>query len=515
MSTSEDILDEAVAVDEATGTAGDAASAEESAPDAAAPEAPETPPDPLADGLAVTVSSDGLVAELALPPMKGAPTPDLEALVEELRSAHGLVDVDTDAVEALVAEALDSESKSTTAVVARGTEPIDGEDGTVEWLGDFFESQAIRLPNGAVDHYHHTKVSVYEGQPIVQLHPPTRGTPGRDVRGQTIKSEAGTEVDLEFDETVVRDPHDPSVLCAGRAGMVESYRGTVTVSEVQIVEAVDFATGSIDFEGAVQVRNAVAPKFSVVGTGAVIIGGPVENARVESRKTVTIEKGVLGKGDAVVVCSGDMSVGFAREAKIQCGGRFVAKKELLWCEGEVHGDLLVESGRIVGGHWRCGGRIVADELGSREEVTTILTLGEAAEQNRALRVLTRDRKKYQEQLVEFRRKYGPLLSGRIGKLDPKDRETLEHRLAMYERQASRSRKREYVLRKRLNIQRQASFVWVKSMIHAGTRLRMNGGKFVHQFQEPQPGPVGVRFDAETKTAVVEHIGLEDCATRTK
>jgi hypothetical protein len=70
-----------------------------------------------------------------------------------------------------------------------------------------------------------------------------------------------------------------------------------------------------------------------------------------------------------------------------------------------------------------------------------------------------------------------------------------------------------VLRKKLNIQRRASFLWVKTMIFAGTRLRMNGGKHVHEFKEEQPGPVCVRYDADTRSAVVEHIGLEDCASR--
>ena len=468
--------------------------------------------DPLV-GVSVWVSEDRMTAKLTLPPLRGAPTLEADAVVEFLKDEHRLVDVDADAVAEALNEASHLESEPTTVVVAVGTEPVDGVNGELEWLGDFFESRAIRLPNGAVDHYHHTKVSVYEGQPILCVHPPSKGTPGRDVHGATIKANPGVPATVEYDETVKRDPRDPNLVCAARSGMVEYYRGKITVSEVQIVEAVDFSTGSIDFEGAVQVRNSVAPKFSVIGTGAVIIGGTVENARIESKKKVTIEKGVMGKGDAVVVSAGDMSLGYARETAIHCGGRLDARRELLWCEGEVHGDMLVDTGRIVGGHWRVGGRVVADEVGSREEVTTIVTLGEAPEQNRALKVLTRDRKKYQEQLEDFRRKYDPLLSGRIGRLDPKERAALEQRKFLIERQASRARKREYILRKRLNVQRRASFLWVKTMIFAGTRLRLDGGKYVHEFKEHQPGPVSVRYDAEQRRVVIDHIGLEDATRR--
>jgi len=253
------------------------------------------------------------------------------------------------------------------------------------------------------------------------------------------------------------------------------------------------------------------PKFSVFGTGPVIIGGTVENARIESRTNITIEKGVMGRGDARLVSPGDISVGFAREATIECGGRFDARRELLWCEGQVTGDLLIETGRIIGGRWLVGGSVVADEIGSREEVTTFLTLGQPPELHRALRTLTRARKKYQEQLVDLRRLHGPLLDGRVGTLEPKQREVLEQRTFLYERRANRSRKREFILRKRLHQQRQASFVWVKTKIFAGTRLRLNGGQHLYEFTEDQPGPVCVRYDARTRAAVIEHVGLEDAS----
>ena len=211
------------------------------------------------------ISEDELSAELVLPPLRGKPPVDFQATVKALVERHRIVDVDREALHAGLEAAGLSDDAPVRCVIATG-EPAVGEDGTIEWLGAFFESQAIHMPNGAVDHYHHTKVSVYEGQPLVQIHPPTGGRPGRTVCGGTIKPVPGQPAKLEFDDSVRPDERTPDVLCAARAGMVECYRDRLTVSEVQIVDAVDFATGSIDFEGAVQVRNTVAPKFSVVGT---------------------------------------------------------------------------------------------------------------------------------------------------------------------------------------------------------------------------------------------------------
>ena len=474
--------------------------------------ASEEPAGPLAGPLSVSLSEDRLTATLTLPPLRGVAAPAAAVLVERLRGDHRLVDVDVDALECALDAALDEDEEPTSVVVARGRAPVAGENGHLEWLGDFFESRAIRLPDGAVDHYHHTKVSVYEGQPILKVHPPTAGTPGTDVTGRRIAADPGAPAPLDCDETVRRHEHDDDLVCAARPGMVEYYHEKLTIAELQVVDQVDFSTGSIDFEGAVQVRGTVMPKFSVVGTGAVIIGGTVENARVESGKNITIEKGVMGRGDAIIVCAGDLSLGFAREATIECGGRLEARREILWCEGRVQGDLLIEGGRIIGGRWVVGGSIAADEIGSREEVSTFLTLGHAAEAHRELRTLTRARKKYQEQLRDLRRRYGPLLSGAFGALDAGERAVVEQRMLLYERRANRSRKREFLLRKRLNGQRRASFVWVKSRIFAGTRLSLNGGQCLHEVTEDLPGPVCVRYDTHARKAVVEFVGLED-ATR--
>ena len=463
------------------------------------------------DDLSVTISDDRLIATLTLPPLRGAAVPAPAVLVERLRGKHRLVDVDVDAVEQALDTALDTETETTPTVVARGLAPTDGEDGHLEWLGDFFDSRAIRLPSGAVDHYHRTKVSVFEGQPILRVHSPTTGTPGTDVTGRRIAATPGAPAPLECDDTVRRHEHDSRLVCAARPGMVEYSHGELTVGDLQVVEQVDFSTGSIDFEGAVHVRGTVMPKFSVVGTDSVIIDGTVENARIESRRNVTIDKGVMGRGDAVIVCAGDLSLGFAREATIECGGRLDARRELLWCEGRVHEDLLIENGRIIGGRWIVGGSIAADEIGSREEAATFVTLGRAAGQQRELRTLTRARKKYQQQLADLRRRYGPMLSGAVGSLNANEREVVEQRMRLYERRAIRSRKREFLLRKRLHQQRHASFVWVKSRLFAGTRLGLNGGQHVHEFTEDVIGPACVRYDARTGRAVIEHVGLENAS----
>lgn len=464
----------------------------------------------LTGGFTLAIAEDRLSATITFPPLKNSRRPEQREVRRSLLTDHKLQEIDEDALTDAIAHAVRSDEQPVSRVIATGCAAIDGEDGVIEWLGDFFESHIITLPNGSVDHYRHTKVSVYEGQPLVHVHPPTKGTPGRDVCGRVLKPSEGKPAQLEHDDTVRKEQRNAEILVSARPGMVEHARGKITVSDLQIVEAVDYATGSIEFEGAVQVRNQVDPNFSVYGSGTVIIGGPVDKARIESKKNIQIDKGVMGHGRGEIVCGGDLMLGFAREATIHCGGRLVARRELLWCDGEVHGDLLCDTGRIVGGHWRVGGRLVVEELGSREEVATILTLGEAPEQNRVLHRLTRDRKAAQKQLEDFRRRYAPFLDGGVGNFTPSELEALLHRKYVFERQASRTRKREYFLRRRLVLQRRGSFAWVKTMIHPGVRLRMNGGTFLHEFLEPQPGPVCVRYDSETKELEILHRALEDC-----
>ncbi len=447
----------------------------------------------------VEISPDGMEALLFVEVRGRDRRLQVRDVVRALREDYELVSVDDEKVtEAIAVAALAEEGEALPGIcVARGMEAVEGEDGSLVWLGEFFESRAIVLPDGSVDHYHHTRSSVYEGQPLVELRPPTEGTPGRDVRGKPRPAVAGRPVTLVLDAGVAEDPDHPEIIVATRGGQVEFDHDHLGVSELLRVQEVDYSVGSIDFDGSVEVQGNVGAQFEVRGGASVKILGSVDNAEIESDRQVEILGPVLGRGEARISSGADMLLASAREAEIHCGGKLVVQGELVWCEGEVFEDLCVERGRIVGGEWKVGGKIIAAEVGSRKEVTTRIRLGESEDRARALRQLYRVRRKALEELQSFARHHAANLQRSDGGPHaPAEREQLLKRQAALRAVARRARRREMVARKRLQRRRRASQLLVTGTLHPGVEVHFVDHDLVHRITEALSGPVRVGLDSE-------------------
>ena len=473
---------------------------------------PEISLDPALQGAFVMpeyvleVSPDRLEARLAFAPFDRQKMPCSTDVVRGLGQLEGLVFLDEEAVEQALEAAAGQVEPPPKRVIARGEAAIDGEDGRLEWLGEFFESEVVRLPDGSVDHYHRTQVSVYEGQALVRIHPPTHGRAGCDVFGEKIKPKPGKPAPIKLDPTVRRDGRDPQVVVAARPGLVEYKGSKLSVSDVLDLDRVDFASGSVEFEGAVQVHHDVHPRFSVYAGGSLHIGGIVDSARVESRTRIQIDGGVLGHGRAEVICAGDVSLSYARDARIHSEGAVQLQREALNVQAEVEGDLLAESARIVGGHWRVGGKAIVGELGSREELGTRIVLGAGGQAGDELKSLTRERKRTQERLVQFRRRWGRVLRGEIGAPDEKELRRLRERLEVLEAEARESRSAEYTRRLSLRRQRQDSKLWVQGAIHPGVEVALDGGRVRRRFGRLLHGPLCVLYDTAAKEVAVSREG---------
>jgi len=453
----------------------------------------------------VEVSDDAMEATLYIEVRGREHLLELSGLVHELMSVHELCGVLEPAVEEAIALAANAEESGALpgVCVARGVAPITGDDGTLEWLGEFFETRALNLPDGSVDHYHHTRCSVYEGQPLAQLHPPTNGTEGLDVFGHEIASSPGKPFALRLDAGAERHSSDENLLVASRGGQVEFDQGRLGVSELRIVKEVDYSVASIDFDGSVEVQGDVGARFEVRGGASVLIHGSVENAEVDSDRQVEIRGPVLGHGEALLVSGSDMLLLSARETEIHCGGQLVVQRELLWCQLEVYGDLCIEHGRLVGGETRLGGKLVVDELGSREEAQTRIELGDMGHNARALRRLKRARKRAYESLAEFHRHHGANLArSNGGPYEPSERESLLKRQSALRAVARRARRRELVLRRRLLRQRQDSCLMVSGRVHAGVEVRYPQQKLVHTVGEELVGPLRIGLDEDSQQIVI-------------
>ena len=96
----------------------------------------------------------------------------------------------------------------------------------------------------------------------------------------------------------------------------------LTVAELlHVNKDVDFSVGNIKYTGDVLIGGSVRPGFSIEAEGSIHIKGEVESATVTSRAgQVTIDKGVVGKGDTNISAKQGVTISFAQDAHLHTEG---------------------------------------------------------------------------------------------------------------------------------------------------------------------------------------------------
>ncbi len=439
------------------------------------------------------LDEDELEARLLLEPGCRLGPQDVPDLLADLTGERGLVEVDEAALREALADGDVDPSETRRIVVARGTPPEPGRDGAIEWLGTFFESCPLTRPDGSIDWYHRNKRSVEPGAEIARIHPPRPGRPGLSVRGEELPPPEALPVELELTDGAVWADADASLVLAARGGMVEHARGRLDVCPLHEVDAVDFGTGAIDFDGTVHVRGDVKDLFSIEARGAVRIDGFVEAASLTAGSTIEIRGGMAGHGKARLECGGDLETAYVWDADIRCGGQVLVRGELLRCRAEVCGSVTCEGGRLVGGEWRLGGSLQVGELGSPRGVATEIVVGRHAGLEAELAELE---EKLKARLLRLEKARALLerLPSRRDHLPPErlailERAEAEARLLVAEHEDLRRLWGR--LRRRVRDRRRAGTVWVARELHPGVRIWAGGHPRPLEIHEPVRGPVRI------------------------
>lgn len=151
-------------------------------------------------------------------------------------------------------------------LIAEGVKSCNGENGKLEFLFNIETSlKPKENSDGSVDYKNIDIInSVKKGEPLVKLIPPTKGTPGINICGETVKCNDGVPAKIPIGSNTEILPTDPSVLISSIDGVV-SYKGSVVdVSEGFVVKGdVGFSTGHIKYGKTVVISGDVKGGFNV------------------------------------------------------------------------------------------------------------------------------------------------------------------------------------------------------------------------------------------------------------
>jgi len=302
--------------------------------------------------------------------------PIWENLIEaELRSNGVVYGIDREALADLVKNKKWGEK----VVVAKGTDPIPGEHGRIEYLFNApRQAKPKQLEDGKVDYREINLIQVVNKDDLLaQLIPPKEGVPGRTVEGRDMPARAGLAAILQGGLNTYFSDAPKRELRAMTAGSVSLVRGMVQVHSTLAVDGhVDFSSGNLDFSGDIIIRGDVKSGFRVKTAGNIEVHGVVEDAVVEAGKDILVKGGFEGSGRGVIRAGGKVHVKFIENQTVLAGGSVHVGETILHAQIEAGESVYLISGRgaIIGGKVKARDAITAKILGNAQHTPTIVEM---------------------------------------------------------------------------------------------------------------------------------------------
>lgn len=186
------------------------------------------PPKPRNFRVQCTVLDRDMTASVKIIPMsEECDVTEFEVLAK-LFSNGVRVGIDYERISQMVAEKWVNQE----ITVARGTDPENGEDASIEplvMLEEFTTPELLKqFPGQRII----KGVPVDLDEPLVQKHPATPGTPGFTVRGRRLDPQPGADVDFEYGEQVSVSA-DGLQLLAAMPGLVGLSKGLIAVKDAE------------------------------------------------------------------------------------------------------------------------------------------------------------------------------------------------------------------------------------------------------------------------------------------
>jgi uncharacterized protein (DUF342 family) len=219
-------------------------------------------------------------------------------------------------------------------IVAQGTQPIKGEDGSVEFCFNIDPSPAPNIAeDGSADYKNINIVNlVSSGTVLALLHPAQKGTPGKNVLGNAIPAIDGMPAKLPVGANTAIPNDDQNKLISVSDG-IASYDGTsVNVSAGYVISGdVDFKTGNIKYENSVMINGDIKSGFEVECGGDLQVKGIIEDCKVTVKGNVLCKFGFVGTGKGTITADGNVNLGFMKNQTVVSGGNVNIAKEAINC----------------------------------------------------------------------------------------------------------------------------------------------------------------------------------------
>ena len=266
--------------------------------------------------------------------------------------------------------------------IAIGTEPVHGENGSIEFkveLGDKEDVRPLETEGGKVDYKEITRLNnVKKGQLLAVRYPPKPGVPGTAVTGDSIPFRPGKEAFFKIGKNVVVNPEQTALYAAIDGLLTKTEKGKINVFPVYEINGdVDYSTGNIDFVGTVVIRGNVLSGFRIRAAGDIRVTGFVEGAELEADGSIDISGGIIGYNKGFIKAGQNVKSAFVQDGNVIAGADVTISQSIMHSTVRAAQNVYCNGtkGLIVGGVIQAGERVVARTVGNTTSTSTIIEVG--------------------------------------------------------------------------------------------------------------------------------------------
>ena len=376
--------------------------------------------------------------------------------------------------------------------VAVGTQLMHGTDGSVRLVHEVGSHAGLQTQDGKVDsHRQQLARDVVAGELLAVWTPSTMGFDGKTVTGNELLARPGEECRVSAGGNV-KESKDGREFRAIIDGILFFEDGRLTVvSSYEVKENVDYATGNIETQHAVNIRKSVRSTFSVHAGRSITVGEHVDGAVVESKESIDVQGGICHGAFGSVRARGLVAAKWVLNAQIQ------SRESIELGDSALHSFLVAGTSiRILGGKGTIvGGRAVAGSIvdvkvaGSRQGVKTVLQAGYDYQR---IAPIEKKLRRVEKDMARILAVFGSRLmedeedqDGAKEAVDEKTGRALKKWSRMQEKRQSLWKVRDQILESSAGKPSGHPSIVVREMLHPGVRLVI--GKAYMKIKKPTAG----------------------------
>lgn len=273
------------------------------------------------------------------------------------------------------------------AIIAEGEAPKKEIPAHLKLKKRFFEQHMeLEETGGRVDYKQASPYQIVrKGEVIARVIDKREGTPGTDVKGNTVKHD--TEKIIQFQPGENLEVKEGNVL-ATTDGRFVLEKTVLNIHEILTIKGdVDYHTGNIVFPGDVYINGEVKDGFIIKSGGSIICTQTLDASQVICKKDIIAKQGIIGKKPGFIRALGDITAHFIQNCWLELKGALHVEKAILntqaYCIGRpVFGNNI----KIVGGSLHSLHGFTAHQIGHPSGMSTRLVIGIDFVTERRLRV---------------------------------------------------------------------------------------------------------------------------------